>query len=83
MAGVRIKWMPGAFKKIRHAYGPYVAELAQKAAADLPEGYAVIVQNDPSTQRPRAYIAAISWEARKDDAEHSTLLKKVSALRGT
>lgn len=80
---VRIKWNYGAFKKIRHLYGPYCAQRAEEAASGLPDGYKVVVQNDPSTQRPRAYIVAASIEAQRDDAEHSTMLKLISSLRGT
>ncbi len=75
--------MPGAFKKIRHAFAGHVQQVAERAVQPLPDGYEVVVQNDPSTQRPRAYIVARSKAAQRDDAEHSTMLKTVSSLRGT
>lgn len=80
---VRIKWKSGAFRQVRHAYAGYVAAKAREAAQDLPDGYEVVVQDDPSTQRPRAYLVARSMEARRDDAESNRLLKKISGLRGT
>ncbi|AMQ66953.1 MULTISPECIES: hypothetical protein [Mycolicibacterium] len=80
---VRIKWNRKGFKQVRHAFGGYVQAKAEAAAADLPEGYEVVVQRDPSTQRPRAYLVARSYEARHDEAKNSTLLKKISSLRGT
>jgi len=80
---VRIKWNRRAFRQVRHAFGGYVEARARQAAAGLPEGYEVVVQRDPSTQRPRAYLVARSYEARRDEAENSTLLKTISGLRGT
>lgn len=80
---VRIKWKRNGFRQVRHAYAGYVTDLANKAAQDLPEGYEVVVQNDPSTQRPRAYLVARSMEARRDDAENNRLMKKISSLRGS
>ncbi|MFD7247778.1 hypothetical protein ACFV6Y_38255 [Streptomyces massasporeus] len=79
----RIKYNRGAFKQIRHAYGNYVAWKAEAIRRGLPPGYELVVQRDPSTQRPRAYIVARSPEAMKDEAENSTLLKAVSAARGS
>lgn len=80
---VRIKWNNQGFRQLRHLYGGYVAGKANAAAADLPEGYEVVVQNDPSNQRPRAYLVAKSYAARRDDAENNRLLKKISQLRGS
>lgn len=80
---VRIKWNHKAFRQIRHAYGPLVKARAEAAAADLPEGYEVVYQNDPTTQRPRAYIVAAEPSAQRDEAENSTLLKKISSMRGS
>lgn len=80
---VRIKWNRKGFRQLRHAVGGYVESKAQAAAADLPDGYDVVVQRNPSTQRPRAYLVAGSVEAREDDAANSTLLRKISSLRGS
>lgn len=44
--------------------------------------YELIVQNDPSTKRPRVYIKPKNIEGIIDDAENSTLLKIQSTLRG-
>ncbi len=79
---VRVKYIPGAFKKIRHAFAGHVADIATSAVSPLPDGYEVVIQNDPSTQRPRAYIVARSKAAQRDDAENSTMLKTISSLRG-
>ncbi|QBP29674.1 hypothetical protein SEA_TYPHA_17 [Mycobacterium phage Typha] len=80
---VRIKWNRRGFRQVRHAFGGYVQQRAESALSGLPEGYKVVTQRDPSTQRPRAYLVADSYEARKDEAENSTLLKKISSMRGT
>lgn len=79
---VRIKYNLAGFRKIRHAYGEYVEQIAREAAKDLPEGYVVVVQRDPNTQRPRAYIVAESTYARRHDAKHGRLLKLIAGLRG-
>lgn len=80
---VRIQWNNKAFRQLRHLYGGYVAGKATAAASDLPEGYEVVLQNDPATQRPRAYLVAKSYAARRDEAENNRLLKKISQLRGS
>lgn len=80
---VRIKWNNAGFRRLRHAYGGYVAAKAESAAAGLPDGYEVVVQNDPSTQRPRAYLVARTKEAQVDEAKNHRLLKKISSLRGS
>lgn len=80
--GYRIVWKRGGFKKLRHAYGGLVEARARDAAQNLPDGYDVVVQRDGSKQRPRAYIVAGSMAARRDDAEHNTLLKVIAQLRG-
>lgn len=80
---VRIKYNRGAFKQVRHAFGGYVAGRAESIRRSLPPGYELVVQRDPTTQRPRAYIVARTPEAMRDDAENGTLLKAVSAARGT
>lgn len=80
---VRIKYNMAGFKQLRHAYGNYVAWRAEAIRRSLPEGYELVVQRNPSTQRPRAYIVASSPEAQRDEAENSTLLRAVSAARGS
>lgn len=80
---VRIKWNYKGFRQVRHAYGPVVKARADAALDDLPEGYEVVYQNDPSTQRPRAYLVAAKPSAQRDEAENSTLLKKISSMRGS
>lgn len=79
---VRIKWNLRAFRQIRHAYAGHVEELARQVAAELPPGYQVVVQDSPGSQRPRAYIVAHTYEARRDDAKNATLLKKIASIRG-
>lgn len=80
---VRIVYNMKAFKQIRHAAGAYVEGKGQLLRSMLPDGYSLIVQRKPSTQRPRAIVSALTPEARKDDAENARLLKAASALRGT
>lgn len=79
----RIRYNLKAFRQIRHAYADHVAARAEEIRRSLPPGYTLVVQRDPSTQRPRAYIVADTIEAMKDEAENSTLLKAVSAARGS
>ncbi len=79
---VRIKWNNKAFRQLRHVYAGHVEALARSASASLPDGYEVVVQNDPNTQRPRAYLVARSYAARRDDAANNRLMKTISGLRG-
>ncbi|MDQ8120526.1 Uncharacterised protein [Mycobacteroides abscessus subsp. abscessus] len=79
---VRIKYNMAGFRKIRHAYGEYVEQIARQAAEGLPDGYVIVVQRDPNTQRPRIFIVAASYAARRDDAANSRLLKLIAGLRG-
>ncbi|MBE5453504.1 hypothetical protein E3G52_000368 [Mycobacteroides abscessus] len=79
---VRIKYNMAGFRKIRHAFGGYTEDIARQAAAGLPDGYDVVVQRDPNTQRPRIFIVAGSHAARRDDHTHSRLLKLIAGLRG-
>lgn len=78
---VRIKYNLAGFRKIRHAYGGYVEQIAREAAEGLPDGYTIVVQRDPKTQRPRIFIVAASHAARRDDATNSRLLKLIAGLR--
>lgn len=45
------------------------------------EGWEVIVQNDPQTQRPRAYLVCRDPDALRRDAKESTLMKVITQLR--
>lgn len=56
--------------------------IARKGAAIGGANWTVVVQNDPSTKRPRAYIAPKNEEAEADDATNSTVFKIISGLRG-
>lgn len=80
---VRIKWNNNGFRQLRHAFAGYVEAKANGAVQGLPEGYEVVVQNDPSTQRPRAYLVARSKAAQKDEATNHRLMKTISGLRGS
>ncbi|OBF77094.1 hypothetical protein [Mycolicibacterium fortuitum] len=80
---VRIRYNRSAWRKIRHAYANHVAARAEQIRRTLPDGYELVVQRDPSTQRPRAYIVAREIPAMIDDAENGSLLKAVSAARGS
>lgn len=53
--------------------------LAQSGKSDL---YEIIVQDDPTTKRPRVYIAPKGIEGVLDDAANSTILKMQAAMRG-
>lgn len=79
---MRIVWNLKAFKQIRHLLGSHVERRAHAFARALPPGYEVVVQRDPSTQRPRAYIVARTMAARRDDAENNTMLRLLSTMRG-
>ena len=80
---VRIRYNRAAFKQVRHAAADHVLDRASEILRTLPPGYKLVVQRDPSTQRPRVYIVPDTFEALQDDAENNTLLKAISAARGT
>lgn len=78
-----IRYNMKAFRQIRHLLADHVAAKGEAMLASLPDGYSLVVQRNPGSQRPRAIVSALSIEARKDDASNGSLLKAASALRGT
>lgn len=60
--------------------------IAKRGAAIGGDNWTVIVQNDPTTKRPRAYIAPRNQkaaEAAMQDGKDSTVFKIISGLRGS
>lgn len=61
----------------------HITAVAKAGAHLAGPNYTVIVQNEASTSRPRAYIAPLNAKAAAvDEAQNSTLLKVASQLRG-
>jgi hypothetical protein len=61
----------------------HCTQIARKGAAIGGDGWEVIVQNDPQTKRPRAYIVCRDPAALERDARDDTLMRILSGLRGS
>lgn len=64
----------------------HCTEIAKRGARIGGDNWTVIVQNEPMTKRPRAYIApkhANSEQAKQQDGAQSTVFKIISGLRGS
>lgn len=73
-------------RAIRHlpAVVEHCRRIAERGAQIGGDNYTVIVQNQPGTARPRAYIVPINTGAAvEDDARNSTLFRIISGLRGS
>jgi hypothetical protein len=79
----RVQLSNETHRAIRHM--PFIVDhctkIAQKGVEIGGDGWEVIVQNDPQTKRPRAYIVCRDQRALLRDAKESTLFKIIAALR--
>ena len=76
---------PALHRAIRHLPGvvDHCRKIAERGAQIGGDNYTVIVQNQPGTARPRAYIVPINTAAAiEDDERNSTLFRIISGLRG-
>ena len=81
MAEPKIIYSMAAYKQIRHMHAEVVKDYADKLAELCGEGFEVTLQDRPNTQRPRAFVAAETPEARAKEAKHALLMKGLASLR--